>query len=93
MDRLYSRGGGKSTKEENCNNISEASLCPFICLVLVINCFNGMHRQLKIGYVRFGSGEKGNSFPGVDIIFCRSISTRIFRLWCRDLLRDDACDD
>ena len=64
---------------------------PFINLFLVINC---MHRQLKMGYVRFGSGEKGNSYPGVDIIFCGSISTHIFPLvQGLTLLRDDACDD
>ena len=61
---------------------------------VVINSFNGMHRRRKIGYVRFGSGEKFNSFLGIDIVFRRGISTLYYPLvQGLTVLRDDACDD
>jgi hypothetical protein len=61
---------------------------------VVINSFNGMNGQLKIGYVRFGSGEKVNSFLGIDILFRTGISTLYYPLvQGLTVLRDDACDD
>jgi hypothetical protein len=65
IKKLYSRT--KTAKDENCNNIYEASLCPLILFAMrylasVLKAYSG---QPNIGYVGFRSGEKVTCFPGV----------------------------